>query len=144
MTTKQPLPSLAKMLSTMNRIYSQHMSAEIQPFNMNMTHIAIILGLDSTPGVSLNSFAIEKKINKAILSKAIKKLQESGLVILKPDSEHKQRYKIYLSQKSQAIVPKLRTFISAYEEKALTNLSAQEKNTLLTLLNKVYAQEIDS
>lgn len=138
----EQLPSLAKMLSTMNRVYTQHMTEQIQPYGINLTDLSIILGLDQTPGVSLNAFALEKKINKAILSKALKKLQANQFVRLEHDPDHKQRYKLYITDKAKRLVPKLRKHINAYQQEVLSSLSTTERQQLLSLFNKVYRQEL--
>lgn len=138
----EQLPSLAKMLTTMNRVYTQHMTEQIQAFGINLTDLSIILGLDQTPGVSLNAFALEKKINKAILSKELKKLQANDFVRLEHDPEHKQRYKLYITDKAKRLVPKLRKHINAYQQEVLKCLSTKEQQSLLRLFNRVYQQEL--
>ena len=138
MSKSDNVPSLAKMISTMSRIYHQQMLNKISPYDLNMTHFAIIMGLHATPGVSLNVFSQDKKINKAILSKALKKLQSQGLVELKKDKEHKQKYKIYITEEAQALVLPFRKALRAYEKSTLSGLDAQEQKVLLSLLAKVY------
>ena len=109
-----------------------------------MTDFAIIMGLRYSPGASLNAFSAEKKINKAILSKAVKKLQANGLVILEKDPAHKQRYQLYITEEAKKLIPRFRSFLNAYEAAALQSLNDTEKRTLLDLLIKVYQQEIDA
>jgi DNA-binding MarR family transcriptional regulator len=136
-------PSLAKMISTMNRIYNQHMAANIGIYDLNMTHLSIIMGLYDQPGTSLNIFSQEKKINKAILSKALKVLQARGLVTLEKDENHKQKFKIYITDEAKELVPILRRSLRHYEKISLSPLSVNERETFLTLFEKVFNHEID-
>lgn len=139
---QQKKPSLAKMISTMYRVYSQHMTTKIKPYDLNMTDFSIIMGLHATPGASLNSFSHEKKINKAILSKALKKLKAKGLVRLERDADHKQKYKIYITEDARKIVPTYKRYLRKCESDTLQRLIPSEKETLLTLLAKVYDQDL--
>lgn len=140
--TKQK-PSLAKMLTTMYRIYSQHMSAKIGHLGLNLTDLAIIMSLSRSPGRSLNGLAKHKRINKAILSKSLKKLEKEGLIDLEKDEDHKQRFKIFLSAKAKKLVPQIRTYINEYEAlmfdgEVKTNVEAFRK-----MFEKLYKKEVD-
>ena len=134
---------LAKKLSTMHRIYAQHITHMISPYGLGLVDLAIILGLHRAPGVSLNTFSQKKRINKAILSKGIKKLRSQDYIDLEKDPQHKQKYKLYLTDKAKDLVPILRGFVTNYEEKALQSLSKSEQHTFIALLDKVHKQEVD-
>ena len=118
------------------------MSEQIAKYNINMTDLAIIMSLDAKPGASLNTMAKVKKINKAVLSKSLKKLQKADLIDLQADEHHKQKYNIYLTDESKKMVPKLRKSLTSYEEKALIALNEKEREQLKELLAKVYKQEV--
>lgn len=133
---------LAKMLSTMYRIYSQYMADVIKTYGINLTDLSIIMGLNTLPGYSLNAFAKSKRINKAILSKALKKLQADGLVLQKADDCHKQRYKLFLTPKGQELVPKLKKQLDVYENAVLADMSEEERNSLKSLLERVFELEV--
>jgi DNA-binding MarR family transcriptional regulator len=136
-------PSLAKMLTTMHRIYSQHMTTLIAPYGINLTDLAIIMSLYASPGRSLNTIAKYKKINKAILSKSLKKLENDDLVTLKNDPNHKQRFNIYITPKAKKLVPKLRKMLDEYEASILSDLTQTNKNIFLKTFQNLYKKEVD-
>ena len=65
------------------------------------------------------------------------------MVKLEVDDHHKQRFKLYLTEKAEEIVPPLRQVMTDYEKKALAALNAAERQQFLGFLNRVYQQEID-
>lgn len=143
MNNNKAKPSLAKMLTTMYRIYSQHMSAKIAPFGLNLTDLAIIMSLYRCPGRSLNTLAKHKKINKAILSKSLKKLEKDGLIVLEKDEEHKQRFKIYISAKAKKLVPKLKQHIDNYEALMFDDVAKTNVDAFRKTFEKLYKKEVD-
>lgn len=135
-------PSLAKMLTTMYRIYSQHMSVKLAPFGINLTDLAIIMSLSRHPGQSLNTLAKHKRINKAILSKNLKKLEKDGLIELQTDTEHKQRFKIFITPKTKKLVPKLRKILDAYENIMFDDVAKTNIESFRKTFEKLYRKEI--
>ena len=122
----------------MSRCYHQYMLKMISPLGLNMTGLAIIMGLYSDSGMSLNEFSKAKRINKALLSKVLQSLQAAGFVKSIPDPNHKQRLQFFLTEKAIELVPQLRKSLVAYEKTVLGDLSPEESHQFLCLLERVY------
>lgn len=76
-------------------------------------------------------------MDKVQISRAIKKLEETGLLYRQEDHEDRRRVHLTLSRRGNEIFKELVPLVKELEKDLLAGLSEDELNTLLTLMEKV-------
>jgi DNA-binding MarR family transcriptional regulator len=128
---------LTKLNNRIFRYTQAYMDGVLEKFQLSSGSYPFLLMLKENEGISQNKISKELNVDKAMSARTIKKLIELGYLSKIEDNYDSRAYKLYLTEKARAIIPKvieeLETWISLITE----DLDEQEKILLENLLNKV-------
>jgi DNA-binding MarR family transcriptional regulator len=89
------------------------------------------------PGATQSELAQHSGRDKAQLARLIKGLRERGLLLAEPDAADRRNLQLTLSAEGQAVQRALRQQARKLSASAVAGFSAQERQTLLALLQRV-------
>ncbi len=88
------------------------------------------------PGIRHGALADALRIQRPNLTSLINKLERIGYVSRRPSAGDKRSVALYLTDRGERAVAKMRELMLAFDRAATANLTAQERKTLLGLLQK--------
>jgi DNA-binding MarR family transcriptional regulator len=88
------------------------------------------------PGIRHGALADALRIQRPNLTSLINTLQRIGYVSRRPSAGDKRSVALYLTDRGERAVTKMRVTMLAFDREATANLSAQERRSLLGLLQK--------
>ncbi|PYG87230.1 DNA-binding MarR family transcriptional regulator [Ruminiclostridium sufflavum DSM 19573] len=93
--------------------------------------------LNKNEGISQNKISKELGFDKAMSARTITKLIEVGYIVRLEDDTDSRAYKLFLSEKAKAVIPKILTEIHKLVELITADLSEQEKIITTESLKKI-------
>ncbi len=91
------------------------------------------------PGIRHGALADALRIQRPNLTSLINKLERIGYVSRRSSAGDKRSVALYLTDRGERAVTKMRVTMLAFDRAATANLSAQERKSLLALLQKALA-----
>lgn len=129
--------SIGAMIATLARIQSQRLNAGAQAAGMQPGFRRIHWELTRQDGVSQRELAHCTGLSAPTVSIALSKMQLEGLITRRIDEMDTRRVKVYLTEKGRALDLSMRNVFTSNEEFLTGPLTAEEKETLTALLEKM-------
>jgi DNA-binding MarR family transcriptional regulator len=101
-----------------------------------------LLVIEGNQDINLNEIAIKLNIDKAMVTRGIKKLVELGYVSKLQDEKDTRSYKLSLSKEGQETLSSLRDIFKDWFDKVTHNFTEEEKNLYITLMKRVHQNRI--
>lgn len=128
---------LTKLNNRIFRYTQAYMDGVLEKFQLSSGSYPFLLMLKENEGISQNKISKELNVDKAMSARTIKKLIELGYLSKIEDNYDSRAYKLYLTDKARAIIPKVIEELEKWMSLITEDLDEQEKILLVNLLNKV-------
>ena len=109
----------------------------LSPMGLKACHASYLSEIYAQPGISQDQLAKRICINKSNVARQVAVLEEEGFVLRVPSAADKRAVELYATEKAQALMPQIRQILLLWEEQITGDLTAQERQLLTTLLQKM-------
>jgi DNA-binding MarR family transcriptional regulator len=134
--------SIARCISVLHRYRNCYVGKRLESSGISSGQSVILLTLFYQGGVSQEELADALKTDKGSIAKYVKKLEDEAFVERRADASDKRAYKVSLTQKGLDAIPAVQDAIARWEEFITSGLSADEKQALGCLLQKMVGKAI--
>lgn len=131
-----------KYKTEINKDFRKYAESILKDHDFTIANLKYLFIIDRNKGINLNEIATELNIDKAMVTRGIKKLDELGYVNKVQDESDTRAYKLSLSEKGQKSLFSLQHIFKEWFEKITYNLTEEEKNLYVKLMKKVYENRI--
>ena len=128
---------IGKYISQLYRKGGTQISKEISNFGIGQGQLMFLTQLYKQDGISQEELTEILRIDKGTTARAIKKLEEENLVTRIKDEQDRRAYKVYLTEKAKSIESNIFEILREWDEKIVTNLTEEEKETFTRILKKI-------
>ncbi len=129
--------NLGKYISQIYRKGRIFIGKGLEKYNIGQGQFMFLLELYTKDGRNQEELAEVLKIDKGTTARAIKKLEDSGLVKRKRDENDKRSNLIYLTDESIAIKDDIIFVLDEWDKKISDQLDEDERDLMIRLLKKV-------
>lgn len=112
---------------------------DMADFNLRPVEFSVLTLIASNPGITARQICQQLALLPPNLVGLLNTLSERGLIERAPHPKDKRAMALSLSPDATTLVRKAQAKARASDRKALKHLSVAERQTLMTLLKKVYA-----
>ncbi|EJE7233929.1 TPA: MarR family transcriptional regulator [Clostridium botulinum] len=129
---------LNKYIAMIDRASQGYLDEALKKYELSSGTYPFILALYDNEGINQNALSERVKVDKALSARAIKKLIELGYVEKIINNKDARAYKLYLTEKAKAVVPKIREASDGWLHIITNGLTEEEKETAECLLQNMY------
>jgi DNA-binding MarR family transcriptional regulator len=133
-------PKYININRSISMIYRQRncfFAKKFEKFNIGSGQYMFLLHLYINENMNQEELSNKLKVDKATTARAIKKLEEEEYLTRSTSNDDKRAYKIVLTNKAMEIKDEFFEIITQWEDYVVRDLTQEEKETLITLLNKI-------
>jgi DNA-binding MarR family transcriptional regulator len=134
---------IGRWISIVNRYTQIYFSNELKPYEMSTGQGIPFVELFSNEGKSQDELASLIKINKATMTRSLIKLEKKGYIFRKTDPSDNRVKRVYLTDKAKNFAPTFLAIFNAWAENLVRNFSREEKEQLLSFLERMGQNAID-
>ncbi|WKY46799.1 MarR family transcriptional regulator [Eubacteriaceae bacterium ES3] len=128
---------IGKNISIIHRYSQVFLNPILKNYNLGSGQYTFLMTLYDNNGINQEKLTDLVKIDKANTARAINKLVAEGYVTKTVSEEDKRAYKLYTTQKAEAIKNELNEVLDNWNNILLNGLTQDEENCLATLLDKI-------
>ena len=128
---------VGRWISLINRYTQIYLSKELKPYEMGPGQGMPFVELFTNEGKSQDELSELIKIDKATTARSLAKLEDRGYIIRKTDSADNRIRRVYLTDKAKKFAPTFFAIFNAWTDTLLQNFSQEEKEQLLTFLERM-------
>ena len=128
---------ITRGISEIARYGMQYRTEQMKALGLNGGHPNYLVEICADPGISQNRLAQRLCINKSNVARQVAFLEENGFVVCTPSSKDKRVTKLYPTEKTLALLPRISAMLEAWERHLTQDLSEDDKQTLAALLARL-------
>lgn len=135
--------ALGKSIAILHRREQKYMISKMKELGIGYSGYNFLLYLEIHSGSSQKEMCEALAVDEALAVRTMKRLEETGFIIRKKSEKNGRCYEIHLTEKREDTVPKLRTFLFQWWSQVTQCLTGEEKDILLSSLEKMAVQSED-
>ena len=126
-----------KSMNAISRCQAQFRTERAVSDELGACHWAFIFAVSRCPGLTQEELAGELCLNKSTVTRALTYLEEHGFVIRQGDKADKRVLLIYPTEKTEALLPKLRAVTREWNELIAGGVNEEDLAVFLSVLYKM-------
>ena len=128
---------IGKYLGIVRRAHAILLDQKLKPFSISHGQISLFITIYKQAGISQSELCNIFNLDKAGVTRSIKKMVQAGLVEKRSDPQDKRRKELYLTDKGEEFVPQLSSVLQDVEKRVRKNLSQEEIDNCLQTMKKI-------
>ncbi|WP_409199601.1 MarR family winged helix-turn-helix transcriptional regulator [Methanobrevibacter sp. DSM 116169] len=130
--------SMPELISVMNNSYRHYLIHNVSQLNITPGQISFLLQLENGKNTSQDELAKNLFLSHGTVAKALRKLDDNGLIQRKVAENNRRKYEVCLTKKGQDIASKVKNIDQEWEamvyEHLNLDLSDDEKENFMNVL----------
>lgn len=131
--------SIGFLINDTARLYRRTLDGTLRDLGMTSLQWRTVARLRREPGMRQSELADLLEVEPITLSRMIDRLADAGMVCRKPDPNDRRAWNLYLTDKADGLIRQLQIEANHVEDGALAGLSADERQVLAGLVERVRA-----
>lgn len=129
--------NIGKYISQIYRKGRIFIGKGLEEYNIGQGQFMFLLELYIEDGRNQEELAEVVKIDKGTTARAIKKLEENGLIRREKDENDKRSNRVYLTEEGKNIKDDIFEVLNQWDKKMSEHLDEEERELMIKLLKKV-------
>lgn len=126
--------------SILDRCNQKYYDKVLGEYGLGYTQFTLLSSIYENEGMVMNELAINGSFDKGSITKAISKLEEQEFVRIENSEDDKRNKKLYITQKTRDIMPKLYAIRQEWITYLTSDLSDEEKDLYFETTNKILSK----
>ena len=131
------IDSIGRYISILYRAGAMYFNKNFNIGNIGSGQYTFLLFLENNEGVTQEEMTCKLIIDKGTTAKALKKLEEEGLVKRSVDENDKRAYRVYLTADGKDIIKDIRNVLLEWNDILTSDFTEEEKKMALNLLQRM-------
>ncbi|WP_338553507.1 MarR family transcriptional regulator [Paenibacillus sp. KS-LC4] len=128
---------ISRILRHLTRQHQKQLHAQLQDYDLYPGQPPLMFALERGPGRSQNELAQELEIKAATLTVMLNRMEKNGIVRREADLRDQRVSRIFMTDKGEAMLGKLRETLHLLEEQSLQGFGEEEKQMLKGMLHRI-------
>lgn len=112
--------------------------ATLRDYEMTPTHFGTLVIINNNPGIKQTDLATAIQIDRSTVVPLIDKLESEGMVTRERLTNDRRTNALRITDDGQRLLERLIPMVRAHEQNIFKNLTKDEQNQVIRLLNKIY------
>lgn len=129
--------SIPRMISLIYRTGHIYIGKQLKEYNIGKGQYIFLNALYKKDNISQEELSSYLRIDKGTTAKALKKLEEEGLIERTADDKDRRANKVCLTEKAKLIRQDVRTVLHDWKNVLLTDFTEEEEELAFKILEKM-------
>ena len=129
--------TLGSYISQIHRKSNSFITKKLSKYGIGSGQYMFLIKLYKQDGINQESLSESLFIDKGTTARAIKKLEEEGLIYRVKDENDKRAYEVYLTDKAKDIKEEVFRILAEVENMITFNLTTEQKGDIIKILKKI-------
>lgn len=131
---------LGRSIAILHRREQKYMTQTMKEHGIGYSSYNFLFYLSAYPGSSQKEMCENMAVDEALAVRTMKKLQTQGLIERKKSVENGRSYAIYLTEKGEEMIPRLRSALTGWWTQVLSVLPEEEQQRMINEVEKMAKQ----
>ena len=131
------------LMSNISRLHATRADQSLEAIGLFRGQAILLMLLSHQDGLTHSEIAEKLEISPAAATKVIKRMEALHYLQRRPDPADERISRVFLEEESWTVIRQIKNAFQQIDQILLTDLSPDEKDMLIKLLNKVYANLLE-
>lgn len=122
--------------------FRKYAQSALKDHDFKVSDIKYLINIEQNKNINLNELSVILNVDKAIITRTIKRLENLGYVIKEKDENDTRSSKLSLTKKSKDKLEELKGIFKEWFDKVTYNFTEEEKEIYIKLTKMVYENRI--
>ena len=132
------MDGMMKFINRTTRCSNFFRAQQLADSGISCVQCAYLLRVSHKPGISQDQLAGELYKDKSVVARHLATLQQAGYIRREPSPTDRRVQQLYLTEKAEALLPRILDVFSRWEEVLTRGFSEEEKAQARDLLSRMY------
>ncbi len=133
----QQVERIGKQISILYRQIQKFINKQMQPYGLKYSDHAFLIHISQNPGINQRCLARLLSIDEAVVTRALKKLEDNGFVLREKDAGDMRSFCLYLQPRGQELIPALIETFNALDAVLAQGFDTDSLTTLRTQIDRM-------
>lgn len=134
------METLTRPMNSISRCTHLYRDAALAGTGLTSPQVPYLLRLCRMPGQTQEELAQGLHVHKSSVTRILANLERDGWITRTPAPQDRRALQVYPTEKTQELLPRLHQILSDWNGYLIQELSPEEADTLLSLLQRVAAR----
>ena len=116
----------------------QHFNRTLGTRDISPPQLGALVLISANPGISQSAVAGALRFDRSTLVQIIDRLEDRGLVVREVSPTDRRSHALQMTESGAVLLEELKVLTASHEDHMARRLSAEERRTLIRLLQRVY------
>lgn len=132
------MDGMMKFINRTTRCSNFFRAQQLADSGISGVQCAYLMRVSHNPGISQDQLAGELYKDKSVVARHLATLQQAGYIRREPSPTDRRVQQLYLTEKAEAILPRILDIFSRWEEILTRGFTEEEKAVAKDLLSRMY------
>ena len=128
---------LGKLVGIISRSHYNYLNNKFRDLNINPTQFSFLIEIKYEKNINQHEISKNCSIDKGAVARALRKLEEQGLVIREIDESNRRQNMLSLTEKGHETLNQAMAIIDDWEKEVYKDITDQERKTAHDILKKI-------
>ena len=135
-TEARDLP-LGRLVGMVSRSYYNYLNSKFKSLNINPTQLSFLFEIKCKKNINQHDLSTNCSIDKGAVARALRKLEEQGLVKREVDENNRRQNMLSLTEKGHETLEQAMIILDNWEKEVYKDITAEEKEITHDVLKKI-------
>lgn len=132
--SEMPLGKLAGMIS---RSHYNYLNSKFRDLNINPTQFSFLVEIKYKKNINQHELSTSCSIDKSAVARALRKLEEQGLILRQIDENNRRQNMLSLTEKGHETLRQAKIILDEWENEVYKDITPEEKEITHDVLKKI-------
>ena len=133
---------LSRQVWIINKDFRRYAENVLKKHDITLVSLRYLIIIKKIEGINLQDVAAQLNVDKAIVTRTIKKLVELDLVEKRQDKNNSRSYSLYLSKKGYETVDNIKSIFKDWFYSVTCDFTEEERQLYINFIGRVYSNRV--
>ena len=133
---------ISRQIWTINKDFRRYAENILEKHDITLVSLRYLVIIKKMEGLNLQDIAVALNVDKAIVTRTIKKLVDLDLVEKRQDKNNSRSYSLHLTKKGYETVDDIKSIFKDWFSSVTCDFTEEERELYISFIERVYSNRV--
>lgn len=133
---------LSRQIWIINKDFRKYSENVLKKHDITLVSLRYLIIIKKIEGINLQEIAVELNVDKAMVTRTIKKLVDLDLVEKRQDKNNSRSYSLHLTKKGYETVDDIKSIFKDWFSSVTCDFTEEERELYISFIERVYSNRV--
>ncbi len=133
---------ISRQIWIINKDFRRYSENVLKKHDITLVSLRYLIIIKKIEGINLQEIAVELNVDKAMVTRTIKKLVDLDLVEKRQDKNNSRSYSLHLTKKGYETVDDIKSIFKDWFSSVTCDFTEEERELYISFIERVYSNRV--